>query len=145
METEKCEKCGLEAEKGTLIRDSVDASKILCSQCITPVKKPRKPRKKKEPAEDPIASIDLMGAKFMKNPPQAIDPIALQKDAEKWAEECGLRKVIANGPSREDYPRYGFGFVFQIRETSGKERMATARYTCRGERSFWTLDGAVTG
>jgi hypothetical protein len=51
METEKCENCGVEVEKGTLIRDSVDTSQLRCNKCTAPDKKVRKPRKKKEAAE----------------------------------------------------------------------------------------------
>lgn len=143
METEKCDKCGVEVEKGTLIRDSVDASQLRCQKCS---KEPRKPRKKKESSATALPSvIDVMEAKFKENPPPPIDSLVLQQDVEKWAQECGLGKIRAAGPTREDYPRFGFGYSFQIQEISGKERKASARYTCRGERSFWTIDGIVTG
>lgn len=142
METEKCDKCGVEVEKGTLIRNSVDASQLLCRKCS---KKPRKPRKKKESPAAGLTLIDVLEAKFLENPPPPIDPLTLQKDVEKWAGECGLGKIRAAGPTREDYPRFGYGYSFQIQEISGKERKASARYTCLGQRSFWTIDGIVTG
>lgn len=147
METEKCDKCGVEVEKGTLIRDQVfDSSQLRCNVCIAPDKKPRKPRKRKEiPVIMAAPTIDWAAEKFLENPPAPIDPVALRQDAETWARECGLGKVVASGPTREDYPRYGFGYTFSIMEVGGKDRKATARYTCEGKRNFWTIDGMVTG
>lgn len=149
METEKCEKCGVEVEKGTLIRDSVDSSQLRCNKCIVPDKKPRKPRKKKEiPMGLSVPTAEIMMAKAAKYPQKEsppIDPDILKTDVEKWAQECGLGKVNAIGPTREDYPYYGFGYSFHIQEISGKQRKASARYTSQGLRSFWTIDGIVTG
>lgn len=143
---EACTKCGAEALEGMLIRDSVDAALLYCEKCRPIEKKPRKPRKKKEiPVKTQVVAIDEAKVRFETNPPPPIDPVALRKDAQDWATECGLGPVRANGPTREDYPRYGFGYSFQIQEISGKERKASARYTCRGERSYWTIDGIVTG
>jgi len=141
---EKCENCGVEVEKGTLIRDQKgDASQLRCEKCIVPDKKPRKPRKKKEaPVIAPAAQVVAERTEELTPP---IDHVALRQDVEKWATDCGLGKVTVSGPQREDFPRHGFGYVFQVREISGKERMATARYTSLGKRSFWTLDGMITG
>lgn len=151
METEKCDKCGVEVEKGTLIRDqSFDASQLRCNVCIAPdkPKKTRKPRKKKEvPVIAPSPTIEMAAAKFLENPPPPVDLVKLRQDAAQWAGECGLLNAVAGVGVREDYPRYGFGYVFHIngKTRSGKDCMGTARYTCRGERSFWTIDGMVTG
>ena len=74
-----------------------------------------------------------------------INPEALRKDAQAWAQECGLGQVRLDGPDRENFPRHGYGYVFQITELSGKQRRATARYTCYGLRNFWSMDSLVTG
>lgn len=146
METEKCEGCGVEVEKGTLIRDSVDASQLRCVKCIGPDKKARKPRKRKEkPVIAPAALvIDPQMEKYKQQPELSQEGVlALRLEAEKWANECGLIKVTVQGPNREDFPRYGFGYAFQIMETAGKQRRATARFTSTGLRNMWTLDGAA--
>jgi hypothetical protein len=137
---EKCSKCGVEFLSGTLTRDSVDAALLYCEKCRPKEKKPRKPRKRKEP---PVIATAAPPVTFVEPPP--IPPEKLRKDAEAWAIECGLPKVRVHDPIREDYPRYGFGYVMQIMEVGGKDRKATARYTCKGERSYWTIDGMVTG
>lgn len=141
METEACVKCGIEVQAGVLVRDSVDAALLYCEKCRP--KKPRKPRKRKEVPVIAPAAIIYETDRVLETP-VSIDPAALQQDAVKWAQECGLKNATAKGPSREDFPRYGFGYVFQVMEVGGKERKATARYTSRGERSFWTIDGMAT-
>lgn len=138
MEMETCSKCKSEAKQGTLVRDSVDAALLYCEACKP--KKPRKPRKRKE--KPVIAPVDTW-TKAEEIP--VVDLVALTKEAAAWAEECGIKSPLVTGPTREDFPRYGFGYSFTIREGVGKGRMATARYTSRGERSFWTMDGIVTG
>lgn len=137
---EKCSKCGFEALTGTLVRDTVDAALTYCEKCRPKEKKPRKPRKRKEP---PVIAPAAPPVTFVEPPP--IPSEKLMKDAEAWAIECGLPKVIVRDPIRESYPRYGFGYVMQIMEVGGKDRKATARYTCHGQRSYWTIDGMVTG
>lgn len=74
-----------------------------------------------------------------------VDHALLRKDAEAWAKECGLGPMTISGPDREDFPRSGFGYNFQIMEISGKKRMATARYTKHGARNYWSMDSLVTG
>lgn len=74
-----------------------------------------------------------------------VDLVQLRKDAEAWAKECGLGPMTLRGPDREDFPRFGFGYNFQIMEISGKKRMATARYTSKGLRNYWSMDSLVTG
>jgi hypothetical protein len=145
METEVCDGCGLQAEKGTLIRDSVDASQLRCEKCIVPDKKARKPRKRKETPviAAPAVIIETFTTPYPQEP--EADALSMRLDAEAWARESGLGKVIVRGPDREDFPRHGFGYVFQILEDGGKERRASARYTSAGRRNMWTLDGMVTG
>jgi hypothetical protein len=64
--------------------------------------------------------------------------------AEKWASESGFKGVLeVSVPSVEKYPQRGHGYVVQVREKGGKERMATAHFTSKGEPSLWTLDGKV--
>lgn len=146
VEVEKCDKCGVEVEKGTLIRDAFDASELRCQKCIAPDKKPRKPRKRKE------KTVILAAAAVMETiisrapePEIPIDRDALRKDAHAWAKECGLGEVRLDGPDREDFPQHGYGYIFQIAEISGKQRRATARYNCHGLRNFWSMDSLVTG
>ena len=92
-------------------------------------------------------TIDELAQKFNSMPKPAVDLGALRVNAQKWAEECGLKNVAVSQATREEYNRYGYGFIFAIRGQSGtgKDRMATARYTYKGERSFWSMDGMVTG
>jgi len=145
-EVEKCEGCGLEVEKGTLIRDAVDSSQLRCQNCIAPDKKPRKPRKRKE--KPVIAAAAAVVDTIIHRVPEEIPPVdldTLRKDAQTWAQECGLGLVRVDGPDRENFPKHGFGYVFQIAEISGKQRRATARYTCYGLRNFWSMDSLVTG
>lgn len=145
-EVEKCEGCGLEVEKGTLIRDSIDSSQLRCHNCIRPDKKSRKPRKRKE--KPVIAAAAAIMDTIIQRVPDEIYPIdheALRKDAQAWAKECGLGPVRLDGPDQENFPKHGYGYIFQIVEISGKGRRATARYTCRGARNFWSMDSYVTG
>lgn len=146
VEVEKCEGCGLEVEKGHLIRDAVDSSQLRCQNCIGPDKKPRKPRKRKE--KPVIAAAAAVVDTIIQRVPEevyAIDREALRKDAEAWAKECGLGQVRLDGPDREDFPQHGYGYIFQVAEISGKQRRATARYNCYGVRNFWSMDSLVTG
>lgn len=147
MELEKCDKCGVEVEKGTLIRDAFDASELRCQKCSAPDKKPRKPRKRKE---KPViaAATGILGVLATKREEEEVPPvdlIGMKKDAEDWARECGIANCRANGPERELFPIYGFGYVFQISEIGGKDRRATATYTSHGLRNFWSMDSTVTG
>lgn len=148
METEKCDGCGVEVEKGTLIRDqNFDASQLRCEKCIAPDKKPRKPRKRKE---KPViaAATGVIEELVTKREPDEVPPvdlIGMRKDAEDWARECGIANCRANGPDREEFPRRGFGYVFQISEIGCKDRRATARYTSQGIRNMWSMDSLVTG
>jgi hypothetical protein len=74
------------------------------------------------------------------------DKETMVKDAQEWAIECGFRgEFRIDGPNLERFPRYGHGYVFTIRELQGKQRMATAKYTKDGMRSFWQMDGMITG
>lgn len=109
-------------------------------------KSPRKPRKKKEKVV--IAAAAAVMETIINRDPEkipAVDHDALRKDAQAWAQECGLAEVRVAGPDREDFPQYGFGYIFQITEISGKQRRATARYSSQGLRNFWSMDSLVTG
>jgi len=146
METETCDKCKKTADKGTLIRDSVDAALLYCAACKPKTRKPRKKKQISIGITVPMAEImKERAAKFEQRQSLPVDPALLKKDVEKWAQECGLGNIRADGPNREDYPYYGFGYSFQIQEIAGKQRKASARYTSSGQRSFWTIDGIVTG
>lgn len=147
VETEKCEKCAVEVEKGALIRDAFDASQLRCAACSAPDPKPRKPRKRKEKAVimAATATIEMIVTQREQEDTPPLDLAQLRKDAEIWAKECGLGPVTIDGPDREDFPRHGFGYNFHVQETSGKKRMATARYTKHGARNYWSMDSLVTG
>lgn len=150
METEKCEKCGVEVEKGTLIRDqNGDASQLRCNVCIAPDPKPKKTRKPRKRKEKTMIKALEVPASLAKTPLLEIPPIppgVLERDAELWAKECGLKDQVRVNPAvREDYPRHGFGYTLMIQEQAGKRRMGTARYNSKGERSYWSVDGIVTG
>ncbi len=70
----------------------------------------------------------------------------IKEDAGKWAVECGLNSDLhMTGPSIEKYPKSGYGYVVNVKERSGKGRMGTARYDKKAVRSFWTIDGMITG
>lgn len=69
---------------------------------------------------------------------------AVMERAAKWAFECGFKDPVdVSVPEVRKYPQRGHGYVVQVRETAGKERMATAHFTSGGEPSLWTLDGKV--
>lgn len=141
---EKCSKCGTEFLSGTLTRDTVDAALLYCEKCRPKEKKPRKLRKPRKRKETPvIATAAPPVVKFVEPPP--VPPQVLKKDAEAFAIECGLSNVSVQDPAREEYPQYGFGYVVQVMERGGKERRATVKYTAHGKRSYWQMDGMVTG
>lgn len=119
----------------------MDAAQIYCEKCRPKEKKARKPRKKKEETPMPVTvqtaeppTIEDLAEKFNAMPKPAIDLQALRLNAQKWAEECGLKNVAVSEATRENYNRYGYGFIFSVRGQSvtGKDRMATARYTYTG-------------
>jgi hypothetical protein len=98
------------------------------------------PRRKKERKEAEV----IMNVTY----PAYVEPdkAVMSKDVQTWASEAGLRGPFRlDGPTVEKFPRHGHGYTFQVRELSGKQRMATARYTYDGNRSFWQQDGMVTG
>ena len=67
-------------------------------------------------------------------------------NAGAWAEECGLKKPFdLSGPDRVNYPRHGHGYVVTVKEQSGKQRAASARYTSEGVRGYWSVDTLITG
>lgn len=76
-------------------------------------------------------------------------PISLDKVREegiRWAEECGFKQPFnVQGPDRVNYPRYGYGYQMTVKETMGKGRLGSARFTSSGVRSYWSIDGIVTG
>jgi hypothetical protein len=97
------------------------------------------PRRKKEERKDDVV--------LMENACQ-VEPVVREilKDAEEWGTECGLKGSLRmDGPHVEKHPRCGHGYVLNIRELDGKQRMATAKYTQDGKRSFWQMDGMITG
>lgn len=70
----------------------------------------------------------------------------IKGDAEKWAKDCGLKDPLqVEGPNKEIFKSNGCGYVFIVQEKTGKNRMATARYNAKGQRSYWSMDGIVTG
>ena len=78
------------------------------------------------------------------DPPELLARI--RQDVVEWAKECGLRPPFnVSGPDRVNYPRQGHGYAATIKEETGKARMGSARYTSTGDRSYWTIDGLVTG
>ena len=81
--------------------------------------------------------------------PEPEKPVSLdwlRDEGKKWAEECGLRPpFMLTGPDRVDYPRYGYGYSMTVKEETGKGRLGTARFNQFGERSYWSIDGIVTG
>lgn len=138
MELEKCDKCEKSFEKGSLARDEKDGALLYCEACRPKKRKAGRPKKVKEevvpvvviePVIYPSVSFEL-----------------LKKDAESWATECGLKAPLdIDGPNTETFRGHGRGYVFTIQEKGGKERLGTARYDVRGARSYWSLDGVVTG
>lgn len=75
-----------------------------------------------------------------------LDMVKLKEDARQWAVECGLKEpFVIDEPVKEPFPKFGHGYSIRINEMKGKERMATARYTHAGKRSYWSVDGLVTG
>lgn len=71
---------------------------------------------------------------------------AVREDGIKWAMECGLKPpFLVSGPEREDFPKHGHGYTMTISEQQGKGRLGSARYTHQGKRSYWSIDGIVTG
>jgi len=70
----------------------------------------------------------------------------IQEDGIRWAGECGLHPPFGvNGPERVEYPRAGHGYVVTIQEEEGKRRLGTARFNARGEPTYWSLDGILSG
>lgn len=64
--------------------------------------------------------------------------------AEAWARSCGFRGDLNVAvPVVEKYPRAGRGYVVQVQEKSGRQMMATAKFTSAGEPSLWTVDGKI--
>lgn len=87
------------------------------------------PPPKAEPVPEVIVSLD-----------------AVREDGIQWATECGLKPPFTvNGPEREDFRVQGHGYTMTISEQTGKGRLGTARYTHQGKRSYWSIDGIVTG
>ena len=109
------------------------------------------PEELQAPPSPPLALIPPAAlAPPSSNDPAKIDsPAFLEKvrlAAIEWAKECGLKPPFTvNGPERVNYPREGHGYVVSIREDTGKQRLATARFTSAGAPSYWSLDGLVTG
>jgi hypothetical protein len=103
-------------------------------------KKPRKKREKK------VVKEGQMPMQVMEATPMISEAFLgeIRQKALDWARECGLvGEIDAAAAIKVDYPRYGYGFSVNVREKGGKERMATARFTSAGVRSYWSLDGKV--
>lgn len=106
-------------------------------------------RKKKAPApaapEEPKREEDMMietprPAAFVF--PEQMEEI--RENAREWAVECGLQGELNVAEAViVEYPRTGYGFSVQVQEKAGKCRMATARFTSEGLRSYWSMDGKV--
>jgi hypothetical protein len=70
----------------------------------------------------------------------------VRSDAIEGAKECGLRPpFLVDGPERMNDPRDGHGDVLTIKEEAGKQRLGPARFNSDGARTYWSLDGIVTG
>jgi len=70
----------------------------------------------------------------------------IRVDAIEWARECGLKPPFTvNGPERVGYPKEGHGFIVTINEETGKRRLGSARFNSKGDPTYWSLDGIVTG
>lgn len=98
------------------------------------------------PAQAQLAALGTTptGAKAKIESPVFLEKIRV--DAIEWASECGLKPpFMVNGPDRVNYPRYGHGYVLTIKEETGRERLGSARFNSDGARTYWSLDGIVTG
>lgn len=140
MEAELCSKCEKGFEKGSLVRDEKDAALLYCEKC-RPKKKGRPKKEKKAPAVPNVPAVI---------PIEETSPVIsmdwIQKDVMSWAKDCGMKDPLyCEGPTKENFPQRGYGFVFIVQEKVGKQKMATARYDARGRRSYWSMDGIVTG
>lgn len=70
----------------------------------------------------------------------------VKEDARRWAEECGFKGTLAlDEATRNEFPKQGHGYAVIVREMEGKQRLATARYDSNGRRTYWSMDGIVTG
>lgn len=75
-----------------------------------------------------------------------VDPEILKVKALEWAIECGFAgEIVASDPEREDFPKWGYGYVVMVHEKAGKKRRGSARFTHEGVRNFWQMDGMITG
>lgn len=94
----------------------------------------------------PIAPDGVAPSNVVSSPEIQISLEALREDGKKWAEECGLKPPFnVQGPDRIDYPQRGYGYQMTVREAGGKQRLGSARFTSAGVRSYWSIDGIVTG
>lgn len=103
----------------------------------------RTKKERKPPTPVPLVVPILPGEKeptYEPEPPMSL----VRTRAVEWAIECGFNKDLdVSGPDRVNYPREGHGYVVVLHERNGKQRMATARFDSRGNRSYWTIDGHV--
>lgn len=96
--------------------------------------------------ELPTGEIKATVTPMFREPEKPVSLEWLREEGKKWAEECGLRPpFMVTGPDRVDYPRYGYGYAMTVKEETGKGRLGTARFDQFGERSYWSIDGIVTG
>lgn len=96
----------------------------------------------------PVESVGQNGTAPVPEPVPEVPGVrnAIHDDAMVWAIECGFTGTLfVNGPERVDYPREGYGYCVTIKEQDGKQRLGSARYTSSGVRSYWSIDGIVTG
>ncbi len=112
----------------------------------------RKKKKEEEPSVEtstaqapvPVVPLPPPNGQSKTDPPEFLARI--RRDVIEWAKECGLKPPFnVSGPDRVEYPRQGHGYAATIQEETGKCRMGSARYTSAGDRSYWTIDGIVTG
>lgn len=68
-------------------------------------------------------------------------PADILDRAKQWAAENGLRGDLTADWATVRYPIEGHGFVVTLRERTGEQRIATARFDQAGNPQMWTLDG----
>ena len=63
-----------------------------------------------------------------------------------FLQKIGLKPPFTvNGPDRVSYPKAGHGYVLTVQEDAGKQRLGSARFNSKGDPTYWSLDGIVTG
>lgn len=93
------------------------------------------------PVEIPLIMIDRESSVVPENPAFLAQ---IRERAIAWAKRCGLKPPFTvTGPERVEYPQEGYGYTVLVQETTGKERLGTARFSSTGRETYWTVDGVV--